>query len=290
MFYLAVILHGVAARLSPDFEPLTLRQAIMAATFTFGFGVHAINAVAIGGWSVAVETTFYLLTPLLFTRLRSFWSAAMTLSIAAPLLYVACTAIGARSNAAVNEYLTFFWFPVQFPVFVMGIATFWAAKQIDAAVVSESDRRRLSMLMLASSAALLVLGVPSSNRNLYTTSLAFPLLVLAVRLVAWPAIVNRVTLKLGTISYSLYLLHFYAAYLARDVLLSIERNVGVRLDGTVAGAVEVGAVTLLLAVPTSWATHRWVEKPFIDLSHRWAGRLRSTKGGNDGKRPVRVSA
>tara|TARA_R110001583_G_scaffold7158_5_gene35649 strand:+ start:19954 stop:20658 length:705 start_codon:yes stop_codon:yes gene_type:complete len=74
MFYLAIIIYisfyGMAERLfTPNgiewwYIPLT-------ALFIHGWYPESINSIVPGGWSIAVEMTFYLMVPYLFSKLTS---------------------------------------------------------------------------------------------------------------------------------------------------------------------------------------------------------------------------
>ena len=61
---------------------------------------------------------------------------------------------------------------------------------------------------------------------------------------------------LGSISYSLYLLHVLPMYWMRHFLNQID--LGWELYSLL---LAVG--TLVLAIPMSWASYRWVEQPFM---------------------------
>ena len=51
-------------------ESISLHQIILTATFLHGFLPDSINSIVPGGWSIAVEMTFYLIFPLLITQIN----------------------------------------------------------------------------------------------------------------------------------------------------------------------------------------------------------------------------
>jgi exopolysaccharide production protein ExoZ len=76
MFWLAIpIYYFVYGMGSAYFAPngIELHTVIMTATFTHGFWPDTISSLVHGGWSIAVEMTFYLFFPLIFLPSSSSW-------------------------------------------------------------------------------------------------------------------------------------------------------------------------------------------------------------------------
>ena len=74
LFYVAILANILLHHFAPSRSPLTgLTFVEVASGFVFlnGFDPYGIATVAIGGWSVAVETTFYLFLPFLHSRFRT---------------------------------------------------------------------------------------------------------------------------------------------------------------------------------------------------------------------------
>lgn len=84
--------------------------------------------------------------------------------------------------------------------------------------------------------------------------------------VAWWRVEDRVTAYLGTVSYSIYLLH---ATVVLGLAQFLADHAGPRGWGVPAWGyfVAAGAVTLGLSA----AVYRWVEAPAIALGKRWTG-------------------
>lgn len=51
-------------------EGISLLQIVLTTAFLHGFRPDSINAIVPGGWSIAVEMTFYLIFPLLITQIN----------------------------------------------------------------------------------------------------------------------------------------------------------------------------------------------------------------------------
>jgi peptidoglycan/LPS O-acetylase OafA/YrhL len=195
----------------------TAGDVILGVLFLQGLSPHAITHVAAGTWSIADEAFFYGTLPLLVRYIRSFRAALIALLIASPVLALGSLLLN-RRNTIHFEYFSFLWFPIEFPVFLLGVAIYFLWKQYLAphAVSSRtrslflSHPRLLSLLLLACAACIVLSDIPLNNRKLYPTSLACALIVFALLLHAWPLFVNRFTIYLGKISFSVYLLHFFA--------------------------------------------------------------------------------
>lgn len=73
LFYLAIVanllLYGRSLIIDDKLSALDIISGFL---FLHGLCPRTINSVAIGGWSIAVETSFYLLVPMLYYRIRSY--------------------------------------------------------------------------------------------------------------------------------------------------------------------------------------------------------------------------
>jgi peptidoglycan/LPS O-acetylase OafA/YrhL len=106
----------------------TLSSILTTFTFTNGISSAWINNIVYGGWSIAIETSFYLLLPWLFMRLKTFRATLITTCTAALLmqllrLYLLSLPL-VRENVDLQTY-TFEFFPSQLPVFLIGMTVFF---------------------------------------------------------------------------------------------------------------------------------------------------------------------
>ena len=160
-------------------------------------------------WSIAVEAQLYLIFPLLLLLLRRYGVAAVLAAVTVPAIAIGLLA----PYASVVDKLTRFT-PQFAPLFAIGL--------VAAGIVSASERlRRLPWQWLAALAALPVVIVIAVNgsvwtvTNLYWIDLAIgpaTALLLAALATRRPAplvwlLGTRPIRSLGTISYSLYLVH-----------------------------------------------------------------------------------
>jgi peptidoglycan/LPS O-acetylase OafA/YrhL len=103
-------------------------QIVATALFMHGFHPESINSVVPGGWSIAVEMTFYAVFPLLAHFIRSWQSAVagVVLSFAFSLMirpFVAGWWPEEERYLVAN--FAYLWFPNQFPFFMLGIALYF---------------------------------------------------------------------------------------------------------------------------------------------------------------------
>jgi len=266
-----------------------LRLILYLSAFLFlnGLSHSAINTAVPAGWSIAVETSFYVFVPLLFSRLRTLGRALSVSLVLTIVVEVISYTLGARTA---REYYTFLWFPVELPVFLLGIITYLLWKGllplIEALPARSTSshpvlvtRRSVAALLLLFTLALLF-GTLNLHpfqgstfswqvTHLLPVSLAFMPLILAVAIYPLPLLVNRLTRWLGRVSYS--------AYLAQPFLLIALLWMHTRyfhgifhghLHGTLAGILLMFLLLTLVTVPVSLFLWRFIEQPGIRLGRR----------------------
>jgi peptidoglycan/LPS O-acetylase OafA/YrhL len=160
-------------------------------------------------WSIAVEAELYLILPLLLVIRRRWGALAMLAAVTVPVVAFGLT----DPNRSTVDRLT--WLTPQFaPLFAMGVAA-------AGSTTADASGRRRRWAWLAGLAAVPVVGVMLVSGTAWTvhhyfwvdlaTGPAIALLLAAVAggrpagLVRW--LDSRPVRRLGTISYSLYLVH-----------------------------------------------------------------------------------
>lgn len=281
MFYAALavffLLDGMSARY---WAPYGLRWWYPVSTLLFlhGWYPETIDSVVPGGWSIAVEMTFYLLLPLLFIYLRDIKSTLLYIAIALILgweLNLLMTWVYTPLYPADQQYLVtsfvYFWFFNQAPIFGLGILVyhlFVRARKIRGRAVGPA----LLWGSLAWLAAIMAtnLGDPLIQHH-FLMSIGFAGLALGLYFIHPRALVNPVTVWIGKLSYSLYLVHFGML----RVLGAVFPN-GFPLQGDLGTA---AAFLLVLGCSTlvSYATYRLIERPGIHLGAALVDRLEQSR-------------
>ncbi len=285
MFYAGLIFFVLLAGGRPRFwapHGVTPLDVGLTAVFLNGWHPETINAVVPGGWSIVAEVSFYLLLPLLFRLVTSRERAWLLLAgmvllgwVAGEWLAPLLTPAYPATFAYLAENFRFFWIFGQLPVFALGIVLHFLLRD-----ARDGSDPRPGWLSLGAAAVLggalfrqLHPPMPPPFPAVVLYGAAFMLFGLGLNLTRSALLVNRPVLLLGRISYSLYFVHF-----AVFQFLFLRWPAGFPVTGP--GATLL-ALLLVLAVagPVSWATHRWIELPGIDLGRRWVALIEARAPG-----------
>jgi len=204
-FWLAMIgylaLNGVGpSQWSPD--GVEARHVLLTATFLHGFSPDTINTIVPGGWSIAVEMTFYLAFPVLIA-----WKlSARTLTAFALVIYLANVMVIEPAYLAIftgsqplKDFL-YFQFFYQAPIFLLGMALY--------RVLFDGQPKLHALLIVL---AWMALAFLMKFLGLHASPF-FWLLVSLLLVFSWGCLKYRMTFRplnrLGELSYSVYLAHF----------------------------------------------------------------------------------
>lgn len=277
MFYIAIAgylwLYGLSPRYyAPDgvrwyYVPLT-------ALFLNGFHPETITSVVPGGWSIAVEMTFYLAFPFLMKWRRTILSLTLLLGASLILAWTAARLAYAvygqhypPERLYLVDALSTLNFLSQLPVFVFGIMVFWMLRRREAwlpgiiAGTAALTAWIVALTTLSETPLQEVLKVPIAM------GAAFALLTLILE--RWPArlLVNPVTTMIGKLSFSMYLTHFAVLDLFRVAGISARFGHG---DGA---ALLHYLFVVAAAAGVSWICYRAIEQPGIAAGRRLIERL-----------------
>ncbi len=286
MFWVGLALYSFAPGRGKLYAGLTFGPLDYALTATLQHGWHPalINSLVPGGWSIAVEGTFYLLAPLCYRAVRR-WQVALWLFLGALVLSAGARWAGASLFAGVSGELRedFFswWFPAQLPVFACGILVYQVVKGTD----GRPGSKTVGAVLLATSAVALCAAIGVGQRGWIGGNVSFALafVPLILGLKSWPVslLVNPVTRLLGSVSYSAYLLHFLVLRLTQRFLdeCLYSWDDGLRSFLLVFGVALAGTTAL------SWLTWRYVERPCIGLGARLIQRRRTVRANETATGP-----
>lgn len=264
MYYVGLLLYFVLRGFREgsfpphDYNALTILTNL---TFTHGWSTETINYVVPGGWSIAVECTFYAFFPFLFkwlsTLIRSIGGTLAALGLSYLAVFISTGLFEVENNS-----FRYFWFFTQLPVFMLGIVLFH--------LQNEMERRKMftnnpltHLAFLLGCGVLFVSGIFSTRVSELGTPFVFGLsfVCLTLSLASWhnPLIVNPIVIGLGKLSYSLYLVHFTFAWYVIPWLAG-ELNGG--LSPLTQFLLSMLATTLL-ATSVSFVTYHFVELKFM---------------------------
>ncbi|GAA3920265.1 acyltransferase [Hymenobacter algoricola] len=254
---------------------ITGTQLLATATFTNGWNPRWMNSIVPGGWSIAVEMSFYLLLPLLFVTITTL-RRAVGLAVLTTLVAVGCYALLSRyplipETDLWHNYL-FLSFPIQLPVFAMGIVLYFLLRAAPPALAAAPDPARAGLLLLTGGLLLARFTLDTLVPNYLCFGAVFVLLTYALAQHPVRGLVNPFTEYVGKISYSMYLTHLAVLRLMEqfglaDFILAPELAPGL-------ANYALRYLTLLgldLAVAT--LTYHLIEQPGMALSRRLIKRL-----------------
>ena len=262
--------HGGRVPFTDTRDPWAL---IPSALLVQAFVMPGVGTWNTQSWSISVELGLYLMWACAWRVLGRF---AVPLAVLVAVLLLATWEI--RSDVIGNQV----WAMRGFGGFGLGIGVC----AIERSLSGKGRDMRFGMATLIEAAVLagLVLVV-NPETSLYASDLLFAGLVLVFAFGrGWFArlLCTAPFVLLGTISYSLYMVHGFVIGRALDVLTLVQRWTGARLvqhgEGTMgilltpAWTTDLLAVAMLaLAVATAWLAWRWIEQPCRRWSRQWVG-------------------
>jgi peptidoglycan/LPS O-acetylase OafA/YrhL len=279
-FYLAVVIYFIRDGMSPRYvAPNGIQWWYVPLTVFFLNGWHpeTINSVIPGGWSIAIEMTFYLFVPYLFSKLNAIKPTLIALLAS---IFVAKIASSAITTLLIplypydQQYLVGFfsyeWFFSQLPVFLLGILAFHLIRKYPTI-----DKSMASFLLVSSLLLFAAFLIIQTYENLLPQhilyGIAFLLFALSLHYSPQKLFVNRLTVLVGRISFSIYLFHF--------LILSVLENFfssGFPISGNLGFGLAY-ALLLALSICISYVTHRVIEVPGINLGKRIIKKLVATQ-------------
>lgn len=246
--------------------------------FFSSFIPRRMDAGAIGSWSIATEAAFYLTLPLLFRWITNPWRSLV--AVCAALTAYALSIPRLALMTGNEDYWRLKSLPANYPVFLFGVLTYFLwSTVLQQMRMTASVRRFASATLLTITVVLYLNSLPFSPPGVVAQSAVVLLFVWALLLHPWSLFINRVTILLGKISFSCYLLHFYVMHFWElAIIYFADRHPWAHAIALLLAAKLVG--TIVLTVPLAWLTYRYIETPGIRLGRsliarlengRWAG-------------------
>jgi len=231
MFYLAIMLYVILNGFAPSYwAPNGIKWwfVVLTACFMHGFNPETIDSVVPGGWSIAVEMSFYVVFPLLMTYIKSIKSAIVFLALSLVIWQLSILIyqqIYANHYPADQQYLVssflFQNFFGQLPVFAIGILACFIFENRTAL------KSRVIILDGAFAVLCLIQLIAMRTRwptyfmsNYIVVSGMFALFALNLAIFPVKVLVNRFIALIGEISFSMYLVHIAVIYLLTNIGLT----------------------------------------------------------------------
>ncbi len=271
LFYLAIIAFTLYSGMSERYwapDGISWWHIALTATFLHGWHPETITSVVPGGWSIAVEMTFYLFVPYLFLKLKDVRSTVIALlaslvfvRISSKLATIVLSSMYPESQQYLVSGFTFLWFFSQLPIFLLGILTYHVIR------AHPNQDKVLSAAFLCVSFFLAAAFLQASTFQTllpqhFMYGVVFAFFALALHFDPESMFVNRVTTLIGRLSFSIYIVHFMILNLLKEVF-----DNGFPMMGT-SGFALAYLLVLGLSMGLSSILYRAVEIPGINLGKR----------------------
>lgn len=273
LFYLGIVfytwLYGFAPRYwAPD--GVTLNTVILTTAFLHGWHPESITSVVPGGWSIAVEMTFYSLVPFLLLLVANKRAALILLVVSLGIRWAAnlwLAPILIPEYPLEKEWLGIafkqLWFFSQAPIFAAGIFAYYLLGLNPSK--PKAWWRPTALLVLAVIGIVYVVSAPQWWA-ITPPDLVFTGVFLAgITALHWGAhrwACPRAIQWLGQISYSVYLVHFAVIHVWR---VFYPEGIG---SGNIVGLLWGMSAIMIPTMIIAYALWHWVEKPGIALGNR----------------------
>lgn len=275
LYYFGVGLYWAIFAADGRGEAYTAGNIAANLGFIHGFVPSANNTIVPGGWSVAVEMTFYLLFPVLYDvaqrlwRIRGLAGVRVGLGVVfAGLLAFQLAFLAITGHPIGNSSFAYFFFANQFPVFAMAMA--WHL-----AVFRGGQRLASPGMALACFGGLIALCGAILDANLQplfgvTQAIAALAFLCLAEWLRGRRGNGRLLAEIGKVSYSLYVLHFALVWWpVRWIVATLHGNAGAELALLV--PLYLATVAVLFAVAR--LSKRYVEDPGTVLGRSLIRRL-----------------
>lgn len=231
--------------------------------FLNGFNPYTIRSIVPGGWSIAVEMTFYIILPILFIKIKN-EKQAFNFFVLALLLRLFFVSIMEKypliAETEIWNTFLFFNFLNQLPVFALGILFYFIVRKAP----GEKFGFNSSFVLLFTILSILQLsiGIPFFLPDHIFFSVFFLLFAIVLNYQQPITLVNKIINYIGTISFSMYIVHFAVLY-----WLTYFEKIDYFNNQFINFGFKFLIVTLLTIIISSM-TYKLVELPFQNIGRK----------------------
>ena len=219
-YYIAGLIY-ITYRILIKNEIINVKNLISNYTFTNGIYLPGINDIPPGGWSIGIEMLFYLFIPVLFKFIDSLFKAVLffIISVIGSILINHIFLIETKSliNSIwfdIKDWTYYLWLPNQMPIFGLGIILYFINKYILVSFKAGKILINLSLfLFFVLSFYNFSLEYPYYFlKKEYVYGVIYVCLAIGLYSTNNKLIINNLIQKVGLVSFSMYLNHFFILY------------------------------------------------------------------------------
>lgn len=249
VWYLFFASHGVT---------WSLAQLALNISFAFNLAPSTYQSYVPAGWTIGVEMLFYSILPLLLVAIRSLYKSLLFV-VFAIIVGLGNKATLSLSDLDIPEYASHS-FLSQLPIFAIGIFAYF---------IWSKYYKNEYLLPLSAGAVILTflfqILFPSLSHVLLW-SFMFGGLIVFQAIKPSHLLSNRLLLRLGELSYSIYLTHVFVIVILKEQILIVYDYFFSSLGSY--SFFVVACSIILLVFFLSCLTFQFIEKPGLNLGRR----------------------
>ena len=242
---------------------------LLYAVFGFNFVPNHQEGLVWASWTLGVEMVFYLFFPFLFKLCRSLPRVTAFFIISLLISW-----IHQKMTSNIPGYNAHVAFLSQLPIFLIGMICFFVYRDLNV----QRWPKWLGHILTAGS-GIAIIGVsyiPAQEFHyavLYLTAVVYGTLLIGLCISSNRVVVNKSTMFLGLISYSLYLNHPRLIYYLGDVYRKIY-SFNAHNTLSFLGCIFITLTALILV---SYLTYKIIEEPGMNLGRMLIKRIKALK-------------
>lgn len=255
LFYLGIVLNLL---LKEDISSFSWIKLLSSLTFTSTlFGEPNHDGYVPGGWTISVEFIFYMLLPLICTKIKNI-NSSLIFVLLTLLVSASYQPLVDRLGIGEEFRISYFSILYQLPIFGLGILAYWFVHQKEKKIEAST-----ALLIAATAAIFCYLSFPLN----FAFSIMFFFLLIAVYLHPYKLLVNKALTRIGVVSFSMYVIHFIVIHLMNTTGVATIVTIP-NLSLSVLYFIFIYIVVVAITFIISNITYRFVEVPGQNLGRK----------------------
>ena len=272
LFYIAIVYYLIQDGFGPRFwlgdqTKITIGNIVSNFTFTNSFNPYWINSLVPGGWSIAIEMVFYLLTPIFVLLLNSHSKVLICIILSIPIGFYFNKFL-LMNQVITDDFLwhefVYFNFINQLFYFLLGISMFFMYKKKDEWKLSIIN---YSLYFIVFIALLIILGINFFYDLKIIYGLIFSAFFISLSVKNNIIFNNKILRSIGKTSFSIYLLHFAVIH------WFVEFNAVNIINKSIINFIFLYISVIIVTYIISLFTKKYIEEKFQNIGEKFIIKL-----------------